>query len=189
MTTVFSSKRSAARQLFMAAAGILLLVAAMDIVTLHRLSDPPTTNDDGVLTSKGQTERRTDIAWASLFTAVGSSLLVVGLGGLLTARPMVELTDASIRLRVAGPLSMLEIPWDEVVAVRSGNDHEDDGVVPVPVLLVEVEDRTGYPDGLWGAVWKGDTLQVDADGWDTAIEDVVIRAQLQVGAREGGEYQ
>jgi hypothetical protein len=189
MTTVFASKRSVIRQLLMTAAGILLLVAALDIVSLHRLSDPPTTNDDGVLTSKGQTERRTDIAWGSLFTAVGSSLVVVGLGGLLTARPMVELTDESIRLRVAGPLSMLEIPWEDIVAVRSGSDHEDGGVVPVPVLLVEVEDRAVYPDGLWGAAWKGNTLQVDADGWETSVEDVVIRAQLQVGIPEEGDYQ
>lgn len=188
MTTVFASKRSATRQLFMAAAGILLLVAALDIVSLHRLSDPPTTNADGVLTSKGQTERRTDIAWGSLFTAVGASLIVVGLGGLVAARPMVELTDESIRLRVAGPLSMMDIPWEDIVSVRSGRDYDDDGRVPIPVFLVDVDDRGKYPDGLWGAVWRGNTLYVDADGWETPVEDVVVRAELQLD-RPRGEYQ
>jgi len=188
MTTVFASRRSATRQLLMTVAGILLLVAALDIVGFHRLSDPPTTNDDGVLTSKGQTERRTDLAWGSLFTAVGASLIVVGLGGLVTARPLVELTDESIRLRVAGPLSMLDIPWEDVVAIRSGRDYEDGADIPVPVFLVEVRDRTEYPDGLWGAVWKGNTLQVDADGWETTVEDVVIRAELQLGVPREGEY-
>jgi hypothetical protein len=173
----------------MAAAGVLLLVAALDIVSLHALSDPPTTNSDGVLTSKGQTERRTDIAWGSLFAAVGSTLIVVGLGGLVTSRSMVELTEASMRLRVAGPLSMLEIPWEDVVAVRSGSDYEDDGRIPMPVLLVEVEDRSDYPDGLWGAVWKGNTLQVDADGWEVPVEDVVVRAELQLNRPWEGEYQ
>ena len=121
MTTVFTAKRSVARQLLMTAAGILLLMAALDIVSLHYLSDPPTTDSNGLLTSKGQTERRTDIAWGSLFTAVGCSLIVVGVGGLVAARPIVELTDESIRLRVAGPLSMLDIPWDDVVSVRAGS--------------------------------------------------------------------
>jgi hypothetical protein len=59
----------------------------------------------------------------------------------------------------------------------------------VPVFLVEVRDRTRYPDGLWGAVWKGNTLQVDADGWETTVTDVVIRAELQLGVPREGEYQ
>lgn len=188
MSVIFSARRSGSRRLLMAAAGILLLVAALDIVSLHVLSDPPTTNADGVLTSKGQTERRTDIAWGSLFAAVGATLVVVGLGGLVTARPVVELTDESIRLRVAGPLSMLDIPWEDVVSVYSGSDFEDDGRLPVPVLLIEVVDRNKYPDGLWGALWKGNSLQVDADGWEDPVEDVVVRAELQLNRRGEGEY-
>lgn len=180
MSTRFAAARSPIRQLLMVAAGIFLLIAALDVVSLHRLSDPPTTDDNGVLTSKGQTERRTDVAWGSLFTAVGGSLLVVGLGGLLLGRSLVELTDESIRLRVGGPLSMLDIPWDDVVAVRSGRDYGDGGRVPIPLFLVEVADRTKYPDGLWGAEWHGNTLQVDADGWETSVEDVVIRAELML---------
>ncbi len=173
----------------MVVAGILLLVAALDLVGLHRLSDAPTTNDDGVLTAKGQTERRTDLAWGSLFTAVGASLIVVGLGGLATSRPVVEFTEESMRLRVAGPISMMDIPWDDIVSVRSGSDYEDGAEIPVPVFLVEVESRTGYPDGLWGAVWRGNTLQVDADGWETPVEDVAIRAGLQLGMGWEGQYE
>ncbi len=187
MTTRFSVTRSPVRQLLMAAAGVVLLVAALDIVSLHRLSDPPTTDDNGVLTSKGQTERRTDMVWGSLFTAVGGSLLVVGLGGLLTARPMVELTDDTIRLRVAGPLALLDISRDDVVAVRSARDYEDDGRVPLPVLLIEVEDSERYPKELWGAVWEGNVLKVDADGWEASVEDVVIRAELMIGKPQEAE--
>jgi hypothetical protein len=189
MTTRFSTTRSPIRQLLMTAAGILLIIAAVDIVSLHRLADPPTIDDNGVLTSKGQTERRTDMVWGSLFTAVGGSLIVVGLGGLLTARPMVELTDDVIRLRIAGPLSTLDVPWEEIVSVRSGRDYDDDGRVAIPLLLVEVEDRSKYPDGLWGAVWDGDVLQVDADGWEAPVEDVVIRASLMLEKPREGEYE
>ena len=67
----FASTKSPTRQLLLTAAGLLLLLAALDIVSLHRLSDPPTTNDDGLLTSKGQTERRTDLVWGTLFVVAG----------------------------------------------------------------------------------------------------------------------
>jgi len=189
VTTRFASTRSPTRQLLFAAAGILLLIAALDIVSLHRLSDPPSTDDNGLLTSKGQTERRTDLIWGTLFGSIGGMLVVVGLGGLLAGRSVVELTDDSLRLRVAGPLSMLEIPWDDIVSVKTDRDFEDDGRIPVPVLLVEVTDPGRYPRGLWGAVWNGAFLQVDADGWETSVEDVAVRAQLMLGLPQEGEYQ
>jgi hypothetical protein len=172
----------------MAAAGIFLLVAALDIVALHKLSDPPTTDDAGVLTSKGQTERRTDLVWGTLFVAVGGSLIVVGLGGLLTGRPMVELTDDGVRLRIGGPLSMVEIDWNDVVSVRSGRDYDDDGNVPLPVFQIEVDDASKYPDELWGAVWDGNVLLVDADGWEVPVEDVVIRAEMILDRPQLGDY-
>ena len=185
--THFAATRSPVRQLLMAAAGLLLLIAALDIVAFHRLSDAPTTNDDGVLTSKGQTERRTDMIWGSLFTAVGGSLIVVGLGGLIVGRPIVEVTDDALRLRIAGPLSMLDVAWEDIVSIRSGRDYDDDGRIPLPILLVEVEDAGKYPAGLWGAVWNGNVLQVDADGWESSLEDVVISSELIIGRPEG-EY-
>lgn len=188
MTARFSASRSPIRQLLMAAAGMLLLLAALDIVSLHKLSDPPSVSDDGLLTSKGQTERRTDLVWGTLFVVVGGALVVVGLGGLMTGRPVIELRDESMRLRVAGPLATLDIRWEDIVSVRSGRDYDDEGRIPIPVLLIEVEDRAKYPDGLWGAVWEGNTLQVDVDGWDTTVEDVVIRAGLILGRPQEGEY-
>ena len=185
MTARFSSTRSPIRQLLLAAVGVLLLVAALDIVSLHRLSDPPSTDDNGVLTSKGQTERRTDVIWGTLFGSIGGILVVVGLGGLATGRPVVEIGEDALRLRVAGPLSMLDIPWADIVSVQSGRDYEDDGRIPVPVLLVEVTDPGRYPKDLWGAVWDGPVLQVDADGWEATVEDVAIRAELMlVGPQE-----
>ncbi len=188
MTPSFRATKSPARQLLLTAAGVLLLLAALDVVILHKLSDPPTTNDDGVITSKGQTERRTDLIWGTLFTVAGGALVVVGAGGMLTARSVIELDDDAMRLRVAGPMSYIDIPWQEIQSVRSGRDYDDDGRIPTPVLLIDVEDRTGYPDGLWGAVWRGNTLHVDTDGWDTAVEDVVIRSELIMERpREGDE--
>jgi hypothetical protein len=173
----------------MAAAGAVLLVAALDIVALHRLSDPPTTDDNGLLTSKGQTERRTDLVWGTLFVVAGAGLVVVGLGGFVAGRPVVAFDDAALRLRVAGPNKMLDIPWDEIISVRAGRDYDDGGRVPVPILLVEVADSSMFPSDLWGAVWDDNTLQVDADGWEVPVDDVVIRAELAMGRSQEGHYE
>lgn len=188
MTARFTVSKSGTRQLMMTAAGVLLLLAALDVVLLHRLSEPPRTDDNGVITSKGQTERRTDLVWGTLFTVAGATLVVVGAGGMLTARSIVELDDNGMRLRVAGPMSYLDIPWEEVVGVRSGRDHGDDGRVPLPQLLIEVRDKAEYPDALWGAIWDGNTLRVDADGWETTPEDVAVRSELILGRTEEGDY-
>ncbi|MEA2003183.1 MAG: hypothetical protein U9N84_15015 [Actinomycetota bacterium] len=178
MTATFSATRSPVRQLLLTAAGVLLLLAALDIVSLHKLSGPPSADDAGLLTSKGQTERRTDLVWGTLFVVAGVAFVVVGAGGLLMGRPVIELEDEGMRLRVAGPMSTMFIPWTDVVSVRSGRDYDDDGRIPIPVLLVEVSDRAKYPDGLWGARWEGNTLEVDADSWEATVEDVVVRTEL-----------
>ena len=188
MTTRFTVSKSATRQLLMTAAGLLLLMAALDVVVLHKLSDPPRTDDNGVITSKGQTERRTDLVWGTLFTVAGAALVVVGAGGMLTGRSVVELEDSGINLRVAGPMSYLEIPWEDVASVRSGRDYGDDGRIPLPQLLIEVHDRAGYPDALWGAIWEGNTLRIDADGWETTPEDVAVRIELTIGRTQEGDY-
>ena len=118
---------------------------------------------------------------------VGGALLVVGVAGLVTNRPVIELSDEALRLRVAGPLTMLDMPWDEIVAIRAGREYEDHGRIPIPQLLVEVEDATVFPAELWGAVWDGNTLRVDADGWETTVDDVVIRSELILERPQEGD--
>jgi hypothetical protein len=189
MKPFFRAAKSPTRQLLLTTAGVLLLLAALDVVVLHKLSDPPTTDDDGLLTSKGRTERRTDVVWGTLFTVAGGALVAVGAGGMVTARSVIELNEDSVRLRVAGPMSYLDIPWAEIRSMRSGRDYGDEGRIPTPVLLIEVEDRARYPDGLWGAVWRGNTLQVDTDGWETTVEDVVIRSELMMEQTEEGDAE
>ena len=188
----FTVSRSRVRLFLMIAVGIVLVIAALDIVAFHKLSEPPITNDDGGLTTKGQAEEREDLAWGAAFTAVGASLLVAGGVGLVRPRPMVEVRDDGLSLRVAGPRTLYDFPWDDIVSVRSGRDFDDDGRQAVPILMVEVTDASRYPDALWGAVWDGNTLRVDADGWDTPVEEVVVRTDIVLAARspkaEGQEY-
>lgn len=188
MNASFTVSKSGTRQLMMTAAGVLLLLAALDVVVLHRLSDPPRTDDNGVITSKGQTERRTDLVWGTLFTVAGVALVAVGAGGMLTGRSVVELDEVGMNLRVAGPMSYVAIPWDDIASVRSGRDYGDDARIPMPQLLIEVHDRAGYPDALWGAIWEENVLRIDADGWDTAADDVAVRCELMIGRTQEGDY-
>ena len=129
------------------------------------------------------------LVWGTLFTVSGAALVLVGAGGMVTARSVIELNDDAVRLRVAGPMSYMDIPWSDIRSIRSGRDYGDDGRIPTPVLLIEVQNRARYPDGLWGAVWRGDTLQIDADAWDTSVEDVVIRAELMTERLNEGDEE
>ncbi len=174
-------ERSPLRQLLFCLAGVLLLVAAVDIVWTHKVSDPPDTGNDGGLTSRGLVERRTDVIWGTLFIVAGGALVLVSLGGLTSRRPVVEVTDDELRLRVAGPARMIAIPWNEVVSVRSGSD-DGDGRVPARVLLVDVVEPVRYPEALWGAEWRDSTLVVDADSWGIPPEQVAIHANLALEA-------
>ncbi len=174
-------ERSAIRQLLFGLAGVLLLLAAVDIVWVHRVSSPPETDNDGLLTSSGTVERRVDLIWGTLFLVSGGALALVSLGGLASRRPVVEVTDEELRLRVAGPGRSIAIPWNEVRSVRSGSDG-DDGLIPVRVLLVDVADPLRYPGSLWGAEWRDSVLVIDADSWEVPPEQVAVHANLALEA-------
>ncbi len=167
----------------MGLAGLLLLLAALDVVWLHRLSGPPDRNEDGSLTSRGIVQRRSDILWGSVMIVGGSIVLLAAVAGLAVRRPVVELTDDELRLRLGaplregGPLATVAVPWEEVVAIRSATD-ETDGWQPTRVLVLEVEDVTRLPVDPWGAEWKGGALHIDADSWQVPVEEVALRSQL-----------
>ncbi|MGD2051900.1 MAG: hypothetical protein PVI35_05425, partial [Acidimicrobiia bacterium] len=130
-------ERSPLRQLLFGLAGVLLLLAAIDIAWVHEVSSPPETDADGALTSSGTAEHRVDIIWGTLFLVAGGALALVSFGGLVNRRPVVEVTDEELRLRVAGPSRSIAVPWNEIRSIRSGSDG-DDGRIPARVLLVDV---------------------------------------------------
>lgn len=171
-------RRSPIHRLLLVLAGLALVLAALDVVVFYKLSTAPATDSAGSLTPQGRTERRTDLIWGTLLMASGGVLLLAGFGGLIGGKPVVELGEEGLRLRVAGPTAAITIPWDQIRSIRTGADYGDDGRIPTPVMLVEVEDRNGYPGALWGAEWDGDVLAMDADGWETPVEEVVIRIKL-----------
>ena len=183
-------ERSPIRQFLAGLAGLVLILAAMDVIWLHRVSGPPAANEDGTLTSRGIVDRRTDVLWGSLLLVSGSVVLIGAMAGLAIRRPVVELTDEELRIRVGGgrrsgnPLGVVAIPWEEVVSVRSATD-ESEGWQPMRVLIVGVDHPGALPAEPWGGVWVGDELHLDADGWQVPPEEVAMRADMMIRRHRG----
>lgn len=173
----FSVDRSPLRQFVMGLIGLLLILTAIEIVWVHQITLEPERDDAGELTTRGQARRRVDLIWGSAFLVTGAGLLVVSLAGLVRHESVIEGTNDALRVRIAGPQGMVSIPWDDVIAVRSGS-VTDDGRVALPVLYVDVEDPHRYPVDLWGAEWEDNSIRIDAGSWSLAPEEVAVRAQI-----------
>lgn len=172
-----SVDRSVTRQLLMMVAGLVLVVAALDVMWLHKLSGPPETNDDGAITSRGSAQRRQDILWSSVFFVAGGSVFAAGVVGLARRRGVLELTDEGVRARVLSSRGYLELPWGEIEAIRTGVDDAGN-VVDEPLFIVTVRDPFVFPQDLWGAEWRERDLRIGAGQWAERVEDVVVHAAL-----------
>lgn len=187
--------RSAAREALIVAAGVLLVLIALDVMWVHGieigncapgadglclrdLAGPPETDEEsGALTSRGRSQQRTDYLWGTAFLLVGAGLAAVGSVSLLRRSPVAEVGTDGLNLRIAGPLRFTHIPWSNVTWVHSGSDGDDEAV-PLRVFLVHVADPSPYPAAPWGATWDGATLMVDADSWNVPPEEVVAHATM-----------
>lgn len=173
--------RSPLRQFLMGVAGLFLLVVAIEVVWAHQLTLDPETDDSGVLTPRGESRRRQDVVVGTAFLLTGGGLVVVALAGLVSSRPVVEVDDRHIRLRIAGPQRMLTLRWDEVVEVRSAREPGEGREVR-PLFLVLLRHPDDWPAEYWGARREGQWLIVDADSWAKPPEEVVVHARLALGA-------
>lgn len=169
--------KSPFRQFLLGLAGIVLVLAAMDILWLHNVSSEPLVNDAGEITTRGQAWRRTDLIWGSLFLISGAGLFGAAAIGLASGRAVAEITDAGLELRVGGPHKTVTFAWADLVAVRSVL-AAGDGLHPRPVLVVEVSDPSRYPPELWGGEWIDSAFHADADGWSESPDDLAVRMEI-----------
>ncbi len=167
----------------MGTAGLLLLIAAIEIVWAHQFSLDPETNDNGDLTPRGAKRRNQDLIVGTAFLLVGGGLVGIALGGLVNPRPVAIVDDRQTRLRIAGPQRMLALSWDDLVEVRSGHEPGD-GRAARPVLLLRLFEPDFWPDEYWGARRDGEWLIVDADSWTKRPEEVVVHAQLAMASHQ-----
>jgi hypothetical protein len=175
--------RSPVRLFLAGIVGIVLLLAAADIMFGHWLATPPETDDEGVITTQGRSERRADFAWGTVFVLAGAGLFGYAVTSLVRRRPVMVIDDEGIDLYVTGPRAdPVQVPWKDLRGVHSAADEDLDGGKPVDVMVFDLERRGELPDEPWGAEWDGDRLKVDASGWDSPVGDVSVRVELDLAA-------
>ncbi len=181
-TAYLSVRRAPTRTLVALFVGALLLFASYDVVAGYWMSGPPEVDEEtGEMTTQGLADQRSDRIWGGILGITGA---VVTIGSILTllVRPaIVEVHRDRLRLRIGSPFALVDIPWDDMRWIHSGNGLED-ALVPTRLLLVHVEDVAKYPEHPWGATWDGSTLMVDAGSWDLTPEEVVTHAKLALDA-------
>ncbi|MCP3976287.1 MAG: hypothetical protein GY720_17525 [bacterium] len=163
------------RQFLFGVAGLILILAAIDIVWAHKVSEPPTADDNGALTSRGQVDRRQDLMWGSLFLIIGGGTALVSIAGLIWRQPMLEIDDDGVTMRLLSGNETMHIPFHRMTSVRSGSDDTPGAAVNPRQLLIGVDEPERFPDQLWGAEWQDNVLRVDTDGWSETAEEIAVR--------------
>lgn len=170
--------RSPLQLFLMGLAGLLLIVAALDIAWFHWISTSPEVHE-GLITRRGRGQRTADLVWGITFLITGGALFGVAVVGLARRRASIIVGDDGLEVALQGPANARTfIPWADIVAVRTGSEVDPEGGRPLDVFSIELRDTTGYPVAPWGAWWQGDRLVVDGTGWDTGLGEIVVHAQL-----------
>ena len=177
--STFRAERSPLRQFMFGLAGLLLVLAAIDIVWAHRVAEPPNRDSNGNLTSRGQVDRRHDLMWGSLFLLVGGGTVLVAVNGLIRRQPMLEIDEDGVSIRLVSGNEMMHVPFHRIIWARSGVDDTPDAGISPRQLLIAVDDPSRFPDHLWGAEWQDDVLRVDVQGWTETAEEISIRIGIE----------
>ncbi|KAA3639594.1 MAG: hypothetical protein DWP92_04430 [Armatimonadetes bacterium] len=160
--------------------GLILILAAIDILFLHKLSTP----SDGFpaqLTTTGHAQQRGDIILGAALIGMGVVLVGSSFVDLLKRKPVVDVRDDGLYAQIGGKTPDVLIPWSEVATVTSTVESDPYDGATREILVVKVRDKTAVPASLAGAMWHGDELHIDAHDWNRPVTDIALAAQ---GARE-----
>jgi hypothetical protein len=156
--------------------GALLLASAYEIAVARKITAEPDTNEAGIITTRGQTQRRTDFMWGGVFTAGGIGLLVAGVGGLVSRSSQFEVTDDGLGINVSHR-ALTDIPWSDIESVTY-RGVPSDGRSVRPTVAVTLHEGVRPPLRVINADVAGRTILVDADMWDMPAEEVAATASL-----------
>jgi len=181
---LFSVHRSPLRQFMFGLAGLVLVLAAIDVVWAHKLAEPPMIDAAGNLTSRGQIDRRHDLMWGSLFLLVGGGTMLVAIAGLVRRQPTLELDEDGVSIRLLSANEMMHIPFHRILWARSSSEDSPDASIRPRQLLIGVDDPARFSDQLWGAEWRDNVLRIDTDGWSETAEEIAIRIGIEKARAE-----
>ncbi len=160
--------------------GIILIVAAIDVMFGHWLSTAPE-DTNGTLTTRGQAQQRGDILWGAALIGAGTLLVGGSVVELVRRKSLVVVTADGLVMAIGLHEADVVTPWSAVEDVTSDTVVDPyDGAVR-EVLVVALSDRTGVPAEPLGATWDGDTLLIDAHDWTRRVTDVALSAQGALG--------
>lgn len=168
--------RSPVRLFLFGVLGLLLMIAAVDVMFVHRVSTPPD-NTDGVLTTRGLAQQRGDFVWGAAMIAAGTLMFGIGITELVRRTPLLEVGEEGITAAIGTSTRDVVIPWSQIDSVSSGviRDPFDGG--RREQLLLELHDVGSVPRDVVGATWAGSTLSVDAHEWTKSVTEVMLAAQ------------
>ncbi len=163
-------RRSMRRPVFTLAAGLVALVAAVDLLFGYVVFPEPEVDDEGRRTNQGRSERRADITWGVGLAVAGAGLVLWGASD-LRRRPVLAADGEGILLAAPGIGGRpWRIGWNEVLAVRSTLDEDETGQSRALALEL-AHPALGLTDPR-GARWEGDLLLIDAGDWSPALPEV-----------------
>jgi hypothetical protein len=168
--------RSPLRLFLFGVVGLVLMLAAVDVMFAHWVSTPPD-NNEGVLNTRGKAQQRGDFIWGAGMMAAGTLLFGTGVIELVRRKPLVEIGEDGIVAAVGTTVRDVLIPWGQIESVSSGVlDDPFDGSRREQ-LFVQLTDVGSLPEDLISARREGALLSIDAHDWTTPVTDVALAAQ------------
>ncbi len=168
--------RSPLRLFLLGVVGLLLIIAAIDVMFAHRISTEPE-NNEGVLTTRGQAQQRGDIVWGAVMIGAGTLLFGGGIIELVRRKPVIQIREDGIVAAIGTTQADVTIPWVQIDSVTSAvvEDEFDGGMRDQ--LIVDVHDRSGLPEAVVSARWVDTELRIDAMDWTKRVTDVALAAR------------
>lgn len=168
--------RSPIRLFAFGVVGIILIVAAIDVMLLHEVSTPPEATE-GALTTRGLAQQRGDILWGAALIGVGTLLTGGAVVELVRRRPQAVVDSEGITLAIGHHEQEVQIPWENVRAVSSDVVVDPYDGSTREILLIDIVETEGLPDVPVGGEWVRNELRIDAHDWTKRVTDLALSAQ------------
>lgn len=168
--------RSPLRMFVFGLVGLMLMIAAVDIMFGHWVSTEPE-NNEGVLTTRGQAQQRGDIIWGGAMIGVGTLLFGGSIIELVRRKPIVTIDGEGILAAIGATERDVRLGWDHIERVSSGVYVDPYDGSQREQLLVGVTPGAPVPGDLISAARDGDVIRIDAHDWTQPVTEVALAAQ------------
>lgn len=168
--------RSPLRLFLFGLIGLLMMMAAVDVMWGHWISTEPDHNE-GVLSTRGLAQQRGDILWGAAMIGVGTFLLGGAVVELVRRKPQCVVTSNGIKVPVGVREKELFILWTNVRDVWFVVEDDPYDGSHRKKLVIDVVDPVDLPVQPYGGEWRGSQLHLDAQDWTRDADEVATAAR------------